>query len=309
MNKLVLVYNPRSAHHELIKKEVLAETRTLSGWMVAKFEVKPLKMMENAERLARILDDGDLVIAAGGDGTATMTANGVLKSQKKVTLSVLGYGHFNDFARTLGTTQPVEYGGEYLGGVVEIVRKFENGETRKYYPLKVLVNGELWRYAICYLTLGMAAAATEIFDQKDVRKNIRKTSHPKSYFRIAKWYLRHRKGQEFLPPLKLNGIERAHTTDVIALNSPYMAKVMRGDKWYEQTDQFAAGGFWLKKSRPLFKFMMRSMFKQIPLTEMDRLTVEFTEPASLMAQTEGEHEKLSDVQTIEVEKDTEIYIV
>lgn len=112
-----------------------------------------------------------------------------------------------------------------------------------------------------------------------------------------------------MPALKLNGREMKQTTDVIALNSPYMAKVMRGEKWYEQTDKFAAGGFWLKKSWPLFKFMMQSMFKRIPLTEVERMTVEFSEPASFMAQTEGEYERLADVRKVEVKKGPEIEVI
>ena len=309
MRKLVLVYNPRSAHHELVKQEVLAETRTLPGWMIAKFEVKPLSLAENAERLVQILDDGDLVIAAGGDGTATMTMNGVIKSKKDVTLGVLGYGHFNDFAHTLGATHPVEYGNEYLGGVREIVQKFEAGETRDYYPLEVQVNDKFWRYAACYLTMGMAAEVTETFDQADVRGRIQKTSHFRSYARMASWYFKNRKKREFLPALKLNGQEMELVTDVIALNSPYMAKVMRGERWYEQAGKFAAGGFWLKKSWTLFKFMMRSMFKKVPLVEMELLIAEFPKPAKFMAQTEGEYEMLSDVHKVEVKKGPKVRVV
>lgn len=310
MKKLVLVYNPRSAHHELIKKEVLATTRSLPGWMVAKLEVKPVSLAENAERLARILDDGDLIIVAGGDGTASMVINGIILAKKQVTLGVLGYGYFNDLARTLGSVHPVEYGDEYLGGVAEIVRKFDAGKTRDYYPLKVAVDGEFWRYAACYLTLGMAAEATEMFDQKEVRAKIQKISHLGSYFRIARWYYKNRKKHEFLPALELNDAEMSQATDVIALNAPYMAKVMHGKKWYEDANKFAAGGFWLKKTWPLFKFMLRSMSKKgVPLTEMEQLTVNFAEPATIMAQTEGEYEKLENIQKIEVKKGPAIKVV
>jgi len=277
--------------------------------MVAKFDVKPLKLMENAERLARILDDGDLVIVAGGDGTAAMATNGIILSGKRATLGVLGYGHFNDFARTLGTMHPVEYGDEYLGGVAELVRKFDAGETRDYYPLKVQVDGKLWRYAVCYMTIGMAAEATQMFDQEKIRKNIQKTSHAKSYFRVARWYYQNRKKHQFVPQLKLNDQEMPQATDIIALNTPYMAKVMRGDKWYESADKFAAGGFWLMKSWPLFKFMLRSMFKGVPLTEMEELDVKFDQPASFMIQTEGEYETLENVQAIKVKKGPKIVVV
>ncbi len=309
MKKLVLVYNPRSAHHELIKKEVLGTTRTLPGWMIAKFEVKPLSLVQNVERLARILDDGDLVIVAGGDGTAAMALNGILASKKRATLGVLGYGHFNDFAHTLGTMHPVEYGDDYLGGVAELVRKFDAGETRDFYPLEVKIDGKFWRFAACYVTLGMAAKATEMFEEREIRKNMPRTSHLRSYFRVGLWYYKNRKKHQFLPALKLNDQEMSRATDVIALNAPYMAKVMHGDKWYEQPDKFAAGGFWLQKSWTLFKFMMRSMFKKVPLREMSQLEVEFEEPARLMIQSEGEYEMLEGAQKIEIKKGPKVTVI
>lgn len=309
MKKLVLVYNPRSAHHELIKKEVFSATRTLPGWMIAKFEVKQVNLAENVERLARILDDGDLLIAAGGDGTAAMALNGLIASEKKVTLGVLGYGHFNDLAHTLGEIHPVEYGDEYLGGVAEIVRKFDKGEIKDYYPLKVSVDGRLWRYAACYTTLGMAAEATELFDQEEMRAKIQKISHLGSYFRIAKWYYKNRKKHQFLPALKLNGEEMSQATDVIALNTPYMAKVMRGEKWYEKPDKFAVGGFYLRKSWPLFKFMRKSIFNKVPLVETEKMEVEFLEPAKFMIQAEGEYEMLEEVRKVEVEKGPAVKVI
>ena len=297
MNKLILVYNPRSAQHNLIEEEVLTEVRGLSGWMVAKFEVKSLSVTENVKRLVKLISDGDFVVAAGGDGTATMALNGVIKSGKEVAFSALGYGHFSDFARTLGAMRGVE-------GVAGLVRKFQADEVRKYYPLEVLIDGEHWRYATCYVTMGMAAEATEIFDQKAVRERIQQTSHTRSYFRMAKWYYKNRKKREFVPGLKLNGKELTRVTDVIALNAPFMARVMRGDKWYEQAESFAAGGFWLKRSWTLFRFMMKSM-----LAEVKRLKIEFEKPAQFMIQADGEYAELKGVEKIEIKKGPMVLVV
>lgn len=309
MKKLVLVYNPQSAHYDLVKREVLSTIRALSGWMVAKLEVKPVDLKENAERLARILDDGDLVIVAGGDGTAAMVMNGIISSKKQVSLGVLGYGYFNDFAHALGTMHPVEYGDEYLGGVKEIVRKFDAGEVRDFYPLEVKVDDKLWRYAACYVTMGMSAEVTDLFEQKEVRKHISHTSHLRSYFRVGLWYYRNRKNREFLPGLKLNSDARLKTTDIVAMNTPYMAKVMRGDEWYRDSRYFAVGGFWLKKSWPLFKFMMKSMFKKVPLEKVEQLKVDFDQPADLAIQAEGELEKLVQVTKIEITKGPKITVI
>ena len=76
-------------------------------------------------------------------------------SGKDVTLGVLGYGNFNDVARMLKAKQPVKYGDEYIGGVSEIVERFEAGKVKEIYPLEAVVDGEHWRYAPCYITCGV----------------------------------------------------------------------------------------------------------------------------------------------------------
>ena len=108
LKKLVLVYNPQASHHLAVETEVLSVVRNLTDWLVGKYEVGAGGVCENAKRLSEILSDGDLVIVAGGDGTATMAANGVMLSGKDVTLGVLGYGNFNDTARMLRMKRPVE---------------------------------------------------------------------------------------------------------------------------------------------------------------------------------------------------------
>lgn len=200
LKKLIVVYNPRSSKHAAVAKEVLEPARKLSGWLVGKFEVKTLGLHENADDLAKILSDGDLVIAAGGDGTAAMTANAVMRSEKDVTLGVLGYGNFNDLARMLKTKRAVEYGGEYVGGVTEIIERYEAGRIEEIYPLEAVVDGKHWRYAPCYLSLGLFAESTAVFDEPKVREKLKtgKKHMVFSIWTLAKWYFKNRK-REFLP--------------------------------------------------------------------------------------------------------------
>lgn len=210
LKKLIVVYNPRSSKHAAVAKEVLAPARKLSGWLVGKYEVKAMRLHENADELAKILSDGDLVVAAGGDGTASMAVNGVMRSGKDVALGVLGYGNFNDFARMLKSKRAVEYGGEYVGGVTEIVERYEAGKTKKIYPLEVKVDGRHWRYAPCYVSLGLFAESTAVFDEPKVREKL-KTGRKHlvfSIFTLAKWYFQNRK-REFLPEGKMKEVRHA----------------------------------------------------------------------------------------------------
>ena len=104
MQRIILIYNPRSSRFNTVKQEVLSKTTTLKGYMIGKYEVEPTNVDKNAAKFTKILKNGDLVIAAGGDATASIAANGILHSNKDVKLAVLPYGNFNDLARTLRST-------------------------------------------------------------------------------------------------------------------------------------------------------------------------------------------------------------
>lgn len=304
MKKLMLVYNPRSSHYVRVKAEVLSVARKLSGWMVGKFEVKPTSLKDNAGTLAKLLGDGDLVIAVGGDGTASIAANAVMLSGKRATLGVLGYGNFNDMAMTFGVERPVAYGDEYLGGITEIVNKFEANETERVWPLEVLVDDKHWRYAMCYVTCGMLAASTVVFDEKEVREKLRtgKRGMLFSWLTAAGWYFRNHKKRKFLPEVTLNGEEvPAGATDYVAMNSDRMARIMRGKRWYLEKTEFASATFSLSGLWGLVKLMLRSLRKTpVKVTQGDVL--ELAEPGELEMQVEGEYQKLEGVTKVEVRK-------
>lgn len=208
LHKLIIVYNPRSSHYAQVREEVLRPAQRLKGWLVGKYELRATDVDDNAKRLAKIISDGDLVVAAGGDGTATVAINGVMRSEKDATFSALGYGNFNDAARMLGTKRPVEYGGEYLGGILDIVQAYEAGKTEEMSVLEAKVNREHWRYALCYVTAGMMAESTQVLNQRAVRKELKtgKKSVIFSIWQLAKWYFREHR-RSFLPIGEKSGPE------------------------------------------------------------------------------------------------------
>lgn len=317
LKKLIIVYNPRSSKAKAVEREVLAPSRKIEGWLVGKYQVNPTDVDDNARELAKILNDGDLVIAAGGDGTAVIAVNGVMLSEKDVTLGVLGYGNFNDMARMLKTKRAVEYGGEYIGGVTEIVQKFTEGKTKKIYPLEVKVDGKHWRYAPCYVTLGLLAESVAVFDDEKVRKKLRtgKKGLVFSVWNLAKWYFKNRK-REFLPK---GGIEREDprggveikgvaqefpikATDYMAINGSSVARVMRGGKSYRKENEFRSNVSKLGGIFGLMWFMVRSMLVRVPGKKTKRDVIRFSEESEVEIQAEGEYQRLKGVKEIAVEK-------
>ncbi len=294
MKRLVIIYNPRSSHYGRVQRDVLAHARKLKGWMIGKFEIADTDVDDNAHRLARVFRDDDLVIAAGGDGTATIAINGImLSSAKNVRIGVLGLGNFNDTARSFGNLK-----------FDEIIK----GDAREVWPLECKINRTHWRYGMCYFTIGMFAEACAIFDHPKTRKALQ-SGRKRTYFSLGllvRWWLkRHRK--QWLPRFVLGNsseefVECAGASDYMAVNGKTVAKMMRGGKFYLQNESFMSFNGKMSKFWRLFAMMIRSVLKRIPGTESDYDCLVFPKPAKIMMQAEGEYKKLEGVELVEIAK-------
>ncbi|MBQ2660539.1 acylglycerol kinase family protein [Candidatus Saccharibacteria bacterium] len=292
MKRILIVYNPRSSRFADVQKEVLSQANTLKGYIIGKYEVENTDVDQNAAKLAKIIKDDDLIISAGGDATASIASNSILLSGKNATLAALPYGNFNDLSRTLRTSNFHDI----------FNHKYHTG---KLYPLEILVDNKFFRYATCYVTIGMTAEAVEIYDNPKVRKNLKKSSGRSfgSYLSLASWYFKNRHQKTFIPEFKLNNhLQHRQTSDYAAVNGRSMARIMKGGEDYRkpkvfrsQTDRLAS--FWR-----LFKLMLKSIFFRIPGSETTDDILEFTQPATVELQAEGEYRIFKNIKKIEIRK-------
>lgn len=293
MQRLLLVYNPRSSRYVDVEERVLVPARQLKGWMVGKYVIKPTSFDDNVQSLAAALVNGDLVVVAGGDGTAAVAVNAVILSGKEVTFAALGFGNFNDIAGTFG-----------MRSLDEIITNYRNQDVKTVYLLEIIVDGKLWRYAVSYFTVGMFARSTEVFDNVKVRKKLQagKKGVGFSIWQLAKWYFGKGKRNR-LPAGKRNGEEWSKkTTDYIALNGKKMAHVMRGGEWYTDEHNYLGSTQSLGSFLRLMKFMLVSMREQVSgeIREEDILT--FDEPSEVELHAEGEYEVRENVREIVIRK-------
>lgn len=292
MRRLLLVYNPRSSRFANVKKDVLTEAYRLQGYLVGKYEITHTNFDQNSAELARLIQDGDLIVAAGGDATAAIAANAILQSGKDSVLAVLPYGNFNDLSRTLG---------------IKTFRDIFSHKTytAKLYPLEIIVNQQFFRFATCYVTIGMTAEAVKIYDAPKLRRAL-KTRFGRavgSYFSIAMWYFRHRHQKSFLPGFTLNGIKQAsRASDYFAVNGRSIARVMRGRSDYLHRKTFRSSTNRLTNFWRLFIFMLRSIIFRVPGTTTQHDILNFLAPATLEIQAEGEYKTFQQVTTISIKK-------
>ncbi len=299
MKRLLIIYNPRSSRAEDVRAEVLDRLTEFKGCMVGRYEVAPTNLKDNILRLSQLIKDGDLVISAGGDATGIIASNAILESDKDATLAVLPYGNFNDLARSLGTKS--------LDDIFDGVDNQDsiNHKQRDYYPLEVYIDGKFFRYATCYVTIGMTAEAVSLYNSPEMRAKLKTKFGRKigSYTHLASWYFKNRHAKQFIPEFSLNGeLQSIKVTDYAAVNGHSMARVMRGGEDFHdpvffrsETDRLAS--FWR-----LTKLMAKSIFSRIPgeTTEGDTLT--FTCPATITLQSEGESQTFKNIRTIEIRK-------
>lgn len=299
MPRLVLIYNPSSTNFKRVQKEILSQKAQLfPDYDLSKeYAVEQIGFAQNVKNLTKELKDGDICLATGGDATAAITANAILESKKDVTLAVLPYGNFNDLARTLGTMKLEDTGLSRKGMFA----------TRLFYPLAIYIDGKFWRYALCYVTIGMTARAVELFDEPKFRKYMQKghKSSWRSYLALAEWYFKNRHKRDFLPEFTLNGkTTKKHASDYAAVNGRSMCRVMRGGTDYLRPHTFRSENLKTVSFPHLFILMAQSILFRTPGTETIGDRLEFKYPAEVELQAEGEYQVFQNVKTIEVKKGT-----
>ncbi|MBR5389372.1 hypothetical protein IK146_02325 [Candidatus Saccharibacteria bacterium] len=296
MKRLIIVYSQYSTLFAEANIKVIAESRKLKGWMVAKFEVKELSdYKETLRNLARIIRKGDLVLAAGGDGLATMAMNAVIQSGVIATLAVMPFGNFNDFASTLGRMD-----------FETIIRKFEEGRYEEFYPLEVRVNDRHYTYSGVYFTVGMMAEAAEVLEDLKVRKKLTRAKNRMKYSakKLFRWYRKNKHRKDLLPEaMRLNDTKvMKYTTDYVAMNGASLAGVVPGGTWYKDAEKFWSGTMRNRSIVRMFRKFVKALEGELPGKESRRDVLTFDKPSGVFVCAEGDGYKLDDVSKIEIKK-------
>ena len=176
---------------------------------------------------------------------------------------------------------------------------------KNLYPLEIYVDGNFWRYATCYVTIGMTAEAVELFDDPKFRKYMKKghKSSWRSYLELAKWYFKNRKKKIFLPEFTINKksvVKKA--SDYAAVNGKSMCRVMKGGDDFKRPNIFRSKALKTISFPRLFALMAKSILVRTPGDETKGDLLVFTKPATVELQAEGEYQTFQNIKTIEIKK-------
>lgn len=290
--KLVIVQNPYSTRHREVQAGVF-DRLDAAGITYDTITTRFSQAKDNIKYLADRLPDDAHIISAAGDGTSTQVVNAGLRAELDGAMySFIGYGNCNDLARGQRDPLPLLQA---------------NRHTIIHQPLSIEVNGEPWRYAPGYMTLGLTALVASGFADATSRERMRRTPpHTKlvrSMGQVATTCLRAH--DTYLPPFttNLSADEQVGLTDVMMINSQCMGRLIRSSIDYPQTDFFGYRQADFSSAWKNIPFACNAIAGHTPAERITDITLNFREPTTIIAQTEGEHAKLPAVSTIRAYKD------
>ena len=265
--RVILVCNCKSTGHKRVEKEVVKPLREFilqqKGMTFLRFDVESPTLEENVERLSKLIMNGDVVLTAGGDGTAGIGVNGIMQSGKAAKFYVIPYGNFND--------------------IIQILRP---NSGKKVYPIEALMDGKHFRYALAYFTIGMMAESTKIFDDEKVRRKLRKSKFNLifSLKTLLMWFFVNHK-KDYIT------VDGQKYSDILVVNGKNVARLMKGGEYY-LGENFLYTEQRLNNLFAMVFFMLQAMFSGIPGKKLKEKMIRFEEKQRIFIQSEGEYKDL-----------------
>jgi hypothetical protein len=292
--RLVIVHNSNSSHASDVQANVFHALDAAGVTYTSHLTPSP-SPQDNIEDIAGFVRPGDTVLTAAGDGTGNVVGNSLLlANQPDVKVGFLGYGNFSDMAATFNAGKAKR----------NPLLQLQSDQTQALRPLEIMKNDEHWRYALLYATLGWTALAAHEFDNPKIREKLQRggANIANSLARLGLFYFKTRHDSD-LPSFTREGdIRYDHLTDVLAVNGPIMAKIIRsGKNKYADADFLSrdldVSG--LIKNSP---FLVASGLGYMPGKLVTSDTLRFAEPATLPVQLDGEYTQLENVSKLQITK-------
>lgn len=292
----MISHNPHSSRASEVQAQVF-DRLTAAGYAYETIEVQQAHLDDNVARLVPLIQPGDIVLSAAGDGSAHATAHAVMKAnQPGVQLGFLAYGNFNDLPSTLNSKATLR----------DPVAFLEQAVPNAIWPITVMVDDAPLRSALLYTTIGWTARAAQRFDDPKVRHSITHGGAGilPSLWRTGIFYLQSR-SRSRLPALTIDGKPYKKSTDILYANGPAVARLFKTGKRYYSQPVFLLRVLDVRWLLPNIPFLLAGLLWGMKGREIDSAQVEFSQPWSGVLQCDGEVVAIEAARRVTVNKATE----
>ncbi len=154
--RIVVVHSPHSTAAARYNHKIKPALQKIAS-ALHEIGLNNVPYFEARDIIAKVLRDGDVVVAAGGDGLVNVTLDAALASGQSVTCAVVPLGNFNDFSRA-------------INGSSSDPAKILASQPVEFHPLDLAINGQHQLYGMQYITFGASAKLTEWLNAPATRR-------------------------------------------------------------------------------------------------------------------------------------------
>lgn len=278
--RLVIAHNPLSSRAIQVDEQVFARLDA-AGYKYHKIEVQKASLEANVKRLKSKIKPGDIVISAGGDGSAHAIMHTVIAANKPgVSVGFLAYGNFNDMAHSLNKRAARQ----------DPVKLLEKSTEQKLYPLSLYADDKLERHALLYATIGWTAKAAGKFDDMSLRKELVRTGNVNlvgSLWHAFKYYMQSRAHSD-LVDFTARRQKYSQRTDILLANSTALARLFKTGKNYGHGKKFLFRTLRVRWLLPNIGFLTLGLVSRIRGQAINNLSIKFSQKSKLPVQCDGE---------------------
>lgn len=278
--RLVIAHNPHSTRSRQVKSQVF-DSLDQAGYDYHLIEVQQASLAENVERLKTQIKPNDIVLSAGGDGSAHAVAHSVLAAdQPNVSIGFLGYGNFNDLPHSLNKRRDQK----------DPLSLLENATEQTLYPLTILADNQPVRSALLYTTIGWTAKAAAKFDDQSSRQRVLQSGKAniiKSLWHAFKFYMVSRAKSD-LADFTIDENRYSKRTDILFANSTALARLFKTGRNYGASKQFLMRVLRVRWLAPNAPFLLLGLLGHMSGRVRSGAIIKFEQTTNLPVQCDGE---------------------
>ena len=152
------LHSTRANRYDLVRRD-LAKLASARGWGLNEIMLDNLPYYAAVKKVLSELADGDLVVAAGGDGIAQVSFNAVYfaKSKPNIIFTTIPLGNGNDISRAFNGRR------RSVGAIL-------SQPVTDFYPLNVAADGKIVLTVASYVTFGATTVLVDYLNRENGRR-------------------------------------------------------------------------------------------------------------------------------------------